>query len=42
MEHAMEKIPNDSVCQLYIERMKLFQLTPPSDGWNGVFVLQAK
>jgi adenylate cyclase len=42
MEHAMEKVPNDSVCQLYVERMKLYQITPPSDNWNGVFVLQSK
>jgi adenylate cyclase len=42
MEHAMEKIPDDSVCQLYVERMKLYQITPPSDSWNGVFVLQSK
>lgn len=42
MEHALEKVPNDSVCQLYIERMKLYQITPPSDNWSGVFVLQSK
>jgi adenylate cyclase len=42
MEHAMEKIPDDSVCQLYIERMKLYQITPPSESWNGVFVLHSK
>jgi adenylate cyclase len=42
MAHAMESVPNDSVCQLYIERMKLYQITPPSDNWSGVFVLQSK
>jgi adenylate cyclase len=42
MEHALEKVPNDSVCQLYVERMKLYQITPPSDNWSGVFVLQSK
>jgi adenylate cyclase len=42
MEHALEKVPDDSVCQLYIERMKLYQITPPSDNWSGVFVLQSK
>jgi adenylate cyclase len=42
MAHALEKVPDDSVCQLYIERMKLYQITPPSDSWSGVFVLQSK
>lgn len=42
MAHAIEKVPDDSVCQLYIERMKLYQITPPSDNWSGVFVLQSK
>jgi adenylate cyclase len=42
MEHAMEQIPNDPVCLLYIERMKLYQISPPSEDWNGVFILQSK
>jgi adenylate cyclase len=42
MEHALEKVPDDSVCQLYVERMKLYQITPPSDNWSGVFILQSK
>ncbi len=42
MSHALDKVPNDPVCQLYIERMKLFQLTPPADDWNGVFILKSK
>lgn len=42
MEHAMLQIPDDSVCQLYIERMKLYQLSPPEPNWNGVFVLKSK
>jgi adenylate cyclase len=42
MAHALEKVPDDSVCQLYIERMKLYQITPPADNWSGVFVLQSK
>ncbi len=42
MANALEKIPDDPVCQLYIERMKLFQITPPTDDWNGVFILQSK
>jgi adenylate cyclase len=42
MEHAMQHIPEDSVCLLYIERMKLYKLNPPADDWNGVFILQSK
>jgi len=42
MEHAMKQIPNDPVCQLYIERMKLYQLNPPDSNWSGVFVLGSK
>jgi adenylate cyclase len=42
MEHAMLQIPDDPVSQLYIERMKLFKINPPSEDWNGVFVLHAK
>jgi hypothetical protein len=42
MEHAMTFLPNDPVCQLYIERMKLYQLTPPGKDWKGVFILHSK
>ena len=42
MEHAMQNIPDDPVCQLYIERMKLYQISPPNPDWNGVFVLHSK
>lgn len=42
MEHALQYIPDDPVCQLYIERMRLFQITPPPDNWDGVFVLHSK
>jgi adenylate cyclase len=42
MEHAMTKVPNDTVCELYIERMRLYKLTPPASDWNGVFVLHSK
>jgi adenylate cyclase len=42
MEHAMQHIPQDPVCLLYVERMKLYKLNPPADDWNGVFVLQSK
>jgi adenylate cyclase len=42
MEHAMGFKANDPVCQIYIERMKLFQIHPPEKDWNGVFVLATK
>jgi len=42
MEHALQYLPNDSVCQLYIERMKLYKITPPPENWDGVFVLHSK
>ena len=42
MEHALKQIPNDPVCQLYVERMRLYQLNPPDANWNGVFVLSSK
>jgi adenylate cyclase len=42
MEHALKHVPNDPVCQLYIERMRLYQISPPKPDWNGVFVLHTK
>jgi adenylate cyclase len=42
MEHAMTFWPNDPVCQLYIERMRLYQIHPPKPEWNGVFILETK
>ncbi|MEK6566991.1 MAG: adenylate/guanylate cyclase domain-containing protein, partial [Bacteroidota bacterium] len=42
MEHAKGYIPDDPVCNIYIERMKLYQIHPPEKGWNGVFVLASK
>ena len=42
MEHAKGFIPDDPVCNIYIERIKLFQIHPPEKGWNGVFVLSTK
>ncbi|MCU0452207.1 MAG: adenylate/guanylate cyclase domain-containing protein [Bacteroidetes bacterium] len=42
MEHAMTYWPEDPVCNLYIERMRLYQIHPPKPEWNGVFVLESK
>ena len=41
-QSALTYIPNDAVCQLYIERMNLFKLHPPAEDWDGVFVLSSK
>jgi hypothetical protein len=35
----------DETCyaaQIYSERASLYQLTPPPDDWNGIFVMTAK
>jgi adenylate cyclase len=42
MEHAMTYWPEDPVCLLYIERMRLYQIHPPKPEWNGVFLLESK
>ncbi len=41
-QSALTYIPNDTVCQIYIERMNLFKFNPPAEDWNGVFVLSSK
>ena len=42
MEHALQYKQDDPVCQLYIDRMRLYKLNPPDANWNGVFVLSSK
>jgi adenylate cyclase len=32
----------DGLFDLYLERIQAFQLSPPPDGWDGVFALQTK
>ncbi len=34
--------PSDSPSQLYIERSRLYLVTPPPEEWDGVFVLKTK
>jgi adenylate cyclase len=39
---ALTAKPNDYPSQLYIERSNLYLVSPPSEDWNGVFVLRTK
>jgi adenylate cyclase len=42
MEHALQYRGDDPVCQLYIDRMRLYKLNPPDANWSGVFILTSK
>jgi adenylate cyclase len=42
MEQAMKLDPTCRVAQIYIERSNLYQIAPPPDDWNGVFVMTTK
>jgi adenylate cyclase len=39
---ALELFPSDYPSQIYIERSHLYEISPPPDDWNGVFVLRTK
>ncbi len=41
-EEAQKIQPEDFPTQLYIERAKEYELNPPADDWNGVFVMSTK
>lgn len=41
-EQAMTIVKEDYPSQIYIERSKIYQMSPPPDDWNGVFVLRSK
>ena len=41
-EHGLELHPHDKAAQLYIERCHAMKLTPPPDGWAGVWVMDHK
>jgi hypothetical protein len=34
--------PDDYTTQLHIKRIQAYQVTPPPDNWNGVFILTSK
>jgi adenylate cyclase len=39
---ALDIVPGDYPSQLYIERSRLYAVSPPPDDWNGVSFLQTK
>jgi adenylate cyclase len=41
-ENGLKIRPDDYPAQIYIERSRMYQMTPPPEGWNGVFVLRSK
>ncbi|MEE9289195.1 MAG: adenylate/guanylate cyclase domain-containing protein, partial [Bacteroidota bacterium] len=41
-EKALTIDPDDYPTKIYIERSKLYELNPPPDDWDGVFVLKSK
>ena len=41
-ERALQINPDDYPSEMYLERSKIFEIEPPSEEWNGVFVMQTK
>lgn len=39
---ALQLRPDDYTTQLHIKRIQAYQVTPPPDNWNGVFILTSK
>ena len=39
---ALSVDPEDTVSKLYVERCEDYQITPPPDDWDGVFVMKTK
>lgn len=42
MEQVLKLDPTCHPAQIYIERSQLYQLSPPPEEWNGVFVMTTK
>lgn len=42
MNQALQLDPNCHVAEIYSQRAGLYQLNPPPDDWNGVFVMTTK
>jgi adenylate cyclase len=42
MQQAYALDPNCYAAQIYSERASLYQITPPPDDWNGIFVMTTK
>lgn len=41
-EKALIIDPDDYPSEMYLERSKIFEIEPPPEDWNGVFVMQTK
>ncbi|MGC8595952.1 MAG: CHASE2 domain-containing protein [Candidatus Kryptoniota bacterium] len=41
-EKALHVNPDDYPSEMYLERSRIFEIEPPSEEWNGVFVMQTK
>lgn len=41
-EQALQLLPDDYPARLYIERAAAYELHPPPDDWNGIFILKSK
>ena len=39
---ALEAAPQDRPSRIFIDRCRYYQANPPSDGWNGVWVMEQK
>jgi adenylate cyclase len=42
MQQAITLDPECYAAQIYIERANLYQIAPPADDWNGVFIMTTK
>jgi len=41
-ESVLEKFPDDGPTKTFVERCRFFRENPPSDDWDGVWVMQTK
>jgi len=41
-ENALSIDSNDYPSEMYLERSRIYEIEPPPDDWNGVFVMQTK
>ena len=39
---TLERFGDDYPSQLYLERCQLYQLTPPPENWDGVYIMETK
>ena len=41
-DKALKVDPNDGPSKVYLERARQYKQTPPSDDWDGVFIMTTK